>query len=69
MKGKVVRCCHPFVSLFLKINNHETTIEIYSNRIEHIDIPVKDNEGLGHDAANNRILIAGKSEPNRGPHQ
>lgn len=27
------------------------------------DIPVKDSEGLGYDASNNRLLIAGKSEP------
>lgn len=27
------------------------------------DIPVKDNEGLGYDPINNRILIAGKSKP------
>jgi uncharacterized protein YjiK len=28
-----------------------------------LDIPVKDNEGLAHDAQNNRLLIAGKSKP------
>lgn len=28
-----------------------------------IDIPVKNNEGLGYDASNNRLLIAGKSKP------
>jgi len=27
------------------------------------EIPIKDNEGLGADPANNRLLIAGKSEP------
>lgn len=27
------------------------------------DIPVNDSEGLGYDAINNRLLIAGKSEP------
>lgn len=28
-----------------------------------IDIPVKNNEGLGYDAINDRLLIAGKSKP------
>lgn len=27
------------------------------------DVPVKNNEGLGYDPGNNRLLIAGKSEP------
>lgn len=44
-----------------EIQDYDST-DIQVNEYD-TEIPIKDNEGLGADLANNRLLIAGKSEP------
>jgi len=53
----------------LRSDGRITHIPDYRDPEEHRNIkekiPTKDNEGLCYDAANNRLLIAGKSRPNK----
>ena len=49
------------------VNNYESKADQVNEY--DIDIPVKNNEGLAFDPANNRLLIAGKSAPKGDKHE